>query len=59
MCLRKSEMVIVVLPTSISTTKDKNGLYLDGHVEWHDIGTLQQTPAGTNSIFEWMPKDMW
>ena len=35
--------------------KDKNGLYLDGHVgNWHDIGTLQQTPAGTNSIFEWI-----
>ena len=48
-----------VLPTSIKTCKGKNGVYMDGSVKWHSIGSLVKTEAGTGSYFEWMPKGMW
>ncbi|MCM8531469.1 MAG: type II secretion system GspH family protein [Lentisphaeraceae bacterium] len=48
-----------ILPTTITSCKGKNGVYLDGRVKFHRIGSLEKQVAATNAIFEWMPKDMW
>ena len=46
-------------PATIENCKWKNGVKMDGSVKWYSIASLVQTDAGTISIFEWMPPNMW
>ncbi|MCM8535953.1 MAG: type II secretion system GspH family protein [Lentisphaeraceae bacterium] len=48
-----------VNPSTIKDCKGKNGVKMDGSVRWYNMASLVQTDAGTISIFEWMPPNMW